>query len=35
MPINLQRQLKGPGPYLNPDSSLVDFGWAEEHHAKC
>jgi hypothetical protein len=34
MPIINQRLLKGPGSLLNPDGSLADIGWAEEHYAK-
>jgi hypothetical protein len=34
MPNIEQHQCKGPGSLLNPNGSLANIGWAEEHHAK-
>jgi hypothetical protein len=35
MPKIDQRQLKGPGPLLNPDGSLADVGWARQPILDC
>jgi hypothetical protein len=31
----VQRELKGPGPLLNPDGSLADIGWARQPLLDC
>jgi hypothetical protein len=35
MPMIVQRQLKGPGPLLNPDGTLADIGWARQPILDC